>query len=289
MNDVSPAPVASVAASVPAGAAAAYPAPRVAPHALHAFGGVWRLTVRRFFSLRHWGVIAGLLVLLALVALGSTSRGAVGTERFAGWAAGFYACLLVPVLAFVSAAGALRDDFKADAVDYVFTRPVPRWRHVVYRYFAHTACAQLEFLLALGVVAGVGLHRGVPGLGGIIATLLLGQVLAVAVFSAFGFLCAAITARFVIVGLVYGSTIEAGLGNVPTQLGWLSLVRHLRALLAKLLESDAAPARAAAALSDNLSPPAAIAWLLAGTVLLLAAAAAIFARREFAGGAAREA
>ncbi len=283
-------PASSAAAPAPADALAAYPAPRVAPHALHAFGGVWRLTVRRFFSLRHWGVIAGLLGLLALVALGSSSRGAVGTERYAAWAAGFYACLLVPVLAFVSAAGALRDDFKADAVDYVFTRPVPRWRHVVYRYFAHTACAQLEFLLALGVVAGVGVYRGVPGLGAVVATLLLGQVLAVAAFSAFGFLCAAITARFVIVGLVYGGAIEVGLGNVPTQLGWLSLVRHLRALLAKLLETDAAPARGVVgALSDNLSPPAAIAWLLAGTVGLLAAAAAIFARREFAGGAAREA
>ncbi len=277
-------------ASAPAAPAAVFPAPRVAPRALHAFGGVWRLTVRRFFSMRHWGVIAGLLALLTLVALGSSSRGAVGTERYAAWAASFYACLLVPVLAFVSAAGALRDDFKADAVDYVFTRPVPRWQHVLFRYVAHMLCAQLEFLLALGVVAGVGLYREVPGLAGIVGTLLLGQVLAVAVFSAFGFLCAAITARFVIVGLVYGSTIEAGLGNVPTQLGWLSLVRHLRALLAKLLESDGASARGiVGAMSENLSPPAAVAWLLGGTVVLLAAAAAIFAAREFSGGGAREA
>ncbi len=273
-----------------ASAASAYAAPRVTPRALHAFGGVWRLTVRRFFSLRHWGVIAGLLALLTLVALGSSSRSAVSAERYAAWAASFYACLLVPVLAFVSAAGALRDDFKADAVDYVFTRPVPRWQHVLFRYVAHMLCAQLEFLLALGVVAGVALYRDVPGLGAMVGTLLLGQVLAVAVFSAFGFLCAAITARFVIVGLVYGSTIEAGLGNVPTQLGWLSLVRHLRALLAKLLETDGAPARGiVGAMSENLSPPAAVAWLLGGTVVLLAAAAAIFAAREFSGGGAREA
>ena len=36
-----------------------FPAPRVAPHASHAFGGIWRLTARRFFTPGYWLTLAG--------------------------------------------------------------------------------------------------------------------------------------------------------------------------------------------------------------------------------------
>ncbi len=257
-------------------------APRPAPAAGAVFGGIWRLTARRLISPRHLLTVAGLLALLAVLAVAATARTS-DADRLAAWAAGFHACFLVPVLAFVSAAGAMRDDLRADAVDYVFTRPVRRPVYLFFRYLAHTACAQLEFLPALGVLAGVAVWRGDDAFAAALPLLLLAQVLAIVVYGALGFLCGLLTSRYVIVGLVYGGAIEVGLGNVPTQLGWLSLVRHLRGLLDPLL------LRAGETAPGHLGAAGAFALLLAAAAALLAVAAALFARREFAGSGAREA
>jgi hypothetical protein len=44
-----------------------FPAPRVTPDATHAFGGIWRLTARRFFTPGYWLTLAGLLVVLVQI------------------------------------------------------------------------------------------------------------------------------------------------------------------------------------------------------------------------------
>lgn len=133
------------------------------------------------------------------------------------------------------------------------------------------------------VLAGVAAWRGDAGFAAALPLLLLAQFLAIVVYGAFGLLCGLLTSRFVIVGLIYGAAIEVGLGSVPTQLGWLSLVRHLRGLLDPLL------LRAGENAPGHLGAAATIALLLAAAAALLAVAAALFSRREFAGSAAREA
>jgi ABC-2 type transport system permease protein len=63
----------------------------------------------------------------------------------------------------------------------------------------------------------------VPGAGTVLAELFFGQVLMVTAFSAFGFLAGAITSRYVIIGLGYAGVIEAGVGQIPTQISQLSM------------------------------------------------------------------
>jgi len=74
----------------------------------------------------------------------------------------------VPVMAFISAAGAMRDEMKSGTVDYVLTRPLPKPALVVFKYLAHLACAQVDFLCAFAVVVAIGMYRHAPGLTAIL-------------------------------------------------------------------------------------------------------------------------
>ncbi len=259
-----------------------YPAPRVMPNASHAFGGVWRLTVRRYFTLGYWLMLLGMLAMLFLFAMAQRHLGA-GSGRYVGWMGMFYVCFLVPILAFIAAGGVMRDDLQADAVDYIFTRPVRRPTFVVFRFLSHLACAQLDFLFALILLFAVGAARGVPEIWAALPRLWLAQVLVITAFSAFGFLCAMITSRYVIIGLIYGALIEVGVGNVPTQISRISMTLQAQAVLRPVLsgaaEGDAPTAIRAAAVTT----PEAVTTLLGFAAVMLFATAAIFIFKEFAG------
>ena len=250
--------------------------PRVAANLAHAFGGVWRLTLRRFLQPGHWLTLAIGLGVLALLSFAPGPRGS-GTGHFVGWVGGFHVTFLVPAIAFMAAAGALRDEMKSGAVDYVLTRPIPRPAFVAFKFLAHTVCLQVEFLLALAVVFGVGALRDAPGLAAALPSLLLAQGLLVVAFGALGFLCAAITTRYFLIGLAYAGVIEAGVGQIPTQLSRLSMTHLVRDFLAPLMERSAAPSAGA---PGGLFTAAV---LIAFSVLVLAAATAIFSTRELSG------
>ena len=240
-----------------------------------ALGGVWRLTYCRFLAPTQLGVLAGLLGLLALLTLSSMHRG--NAEHFAQWSVSFYLTFVVPIVAFLSAAGLIQDDMKPATVDYVLTRPVRRSAFVLYRYLSHTVCLQMQCLLALSVLVAVGVFRQVPDLAAITPSLLLAQILAVMAFSALGFAFSAFTGRYLILGIVYAGIIEAGIGNIPTQLNRLSMTHHVRTIASSILHLH----RRGTTEADNL--PASITALLVFSIVLLAVASALFSLRETAG------
>jgi ABC-2 type transport system permease protein len=256
-------------------------APRPIPPCLrHAFGGIWRLTLPGFVGPGRLLRLAGLLAGLALLTLATTRQ--ANPHSFFDWLIGFYLTFLLPVLAFISGAGAVRDDLEPATVDYVFTRPVPRPAFVVFKYLSHLAGIQASSLLALGVLVGVGVFRQVPGLLAALPLLLLAQVLAVAVFTAFGFLCGALTTRYLIVGMTYASVVEAGIGSIPTQLSRLSLTHHLRAMLQPLAVAASHPALPAAGAVPTTG------LLLLVSAVLLGVAVLVFSQRELASGKPKE-
>ncbi len=259
--------------------------PRVRPNLAHAFGGVWRLSIRRYYSPSRWLMLAGMLVVLGAFSIPATTTQAQAAREFLPWAARIYVGFLVPLLAFLSAAGLVRDDLQAGSVDYLFTRPVRRPVFVGLRYLAHASCTQIDFLFGLAVIAGLGIFHQVPGLAEALPLLLLAQVVAIMAFSAFGFLCAMITSRYVIIGLLYGALIEVGLGNVPTHLSSLSMSRQILTILAPLLERSGGNSPMVVA---AMSAPIAAGILLGTAVVMLGLTALIFHVREPAGSLARE-
>ena len=261
--------------SLPSSSSPAPLAAPVAPNLRHAFGGIWRLTFRRFLAPSQWTIPAILLAVLVLIAFASIHD---GNERlFFRWTTQFYLTFLVPILAILSGAGAIRDEMKPATVDYVLTRPVRRPAFVVFNFLSHLACLEAGFLLALGAVLAVGVYRQIPALFAALPWLLLGQVVAVAAFAAFGLLCGAITSRYLVVGLVYGGIVESAIGRVPTQLNRLSMTHQLRTLLEQVLPGFNPT------LPPAQSPLAIVSLLLVFSAVMLAAAALFFAFQELAG------
>ncbi|MGH8018734.1 MAG: hypothetical protein ACREIA_10645 [Opitutaceae bacterium] len=253
--------------------ATSIPAP--APGAARAFGGVWRLTYPRFLAPGNVLAQLGLAVGLALFGALPIEEGQA--SHYFNWVVLFYLTFLVPALAFLSGAGALRDEMKPTAVDYVHTRPIRRAVLVAFKFAAHFLCSQASLFVALAVVVGVGVFRDIPGTLGAAPLMWLGQALGGAVFMALGFFFASLTSRYLVLGLLYGAVIEAGIGNIPTQLAGLSLTRHLKNLLAPV------HADLVSLFSDAPGAGSTVTALLVVTALLLAASALIFNRREFAG------
>ena len=248
--------------------------PRVAPNLAHAWGGIWRLTFRRLLLPGHWLTLATGLTVLTLLCFGGAHGD--GPERFLDWTATFYITFLVPALAFMAGGGAMREEMKSGTVDYVLTRPVPRPVFVAFKFVAHTICLQIDFIFAFGLVMIFAVTRHVPDLAAVAAKLVFGQVLMIGAFSAFGFLCGTITSRYVVIGLAYAGIIEAGVGQIPTQISRLSMTHQMRDLLAILL-GRAEPL----ATSPGLAGVTAV--VLAFTAVTLGGAAAIFALRELSG------
>lgn len=254
--------------------AATFSPPRVVPNLAHAWGGIWRLTFRRLLLPGHWLTLAIGLAVLTLLFAGGPRAG--GTNYFLDWTVGFYVTFLVPALAFMSAAGAMRDEMKSGTVDYVLTRPVPRPAFIVFKFLAHTICTQLDFLVAFALVTVFAASRQVPDLATVMTKILLGQVLMITAFGAFGLLCGVLTSRYVVIGLAYAGLIEAGIGNIPTQISRLSMTQQMRELLAVLLHRAEPLATSPGLLGTTGSA-------LAFTAVMLAAAAAVFSLRELSG------
>ncbi len=137
-------------------------------------------------------------------------------------------------------------------------------------------CTQIDFLIAFGLVLGFAVAGNVPDLATVVPKLLLGQMLLVAAFSAFGFLCGVITSRYVIIGLAYAGIIEAGVGQIPTQLSRLSMTHQVRDLLTSLLGGSATMTSAPSLFGTT-------GMLVLFCAVTLGAAVALFSFREFTG------
>jgi ABC-type transport system involved in multi-copper enzyme maturation permease subunit len=258
-------------------APATFPPPRVTANLSHAFGGVWRLTWCRFLQWSHWGTLLIGLGVLALLSLGSEGPRRLHEPRhYIQWVVNFYITFLVPAIAFMAAASAMREEMKATTLDYVLTRPIPRPAFLGCKYLSHLACIQLDLLFAFVVVLAVGSFRGVTGLMVVVPQLLVCQVLLATAFTAFGFLCGSLTTRYVVIGLIYGGLIEAGVGQIPTQLSRLSMTHQVRELLVPVVDHAVAAASVVSWLGT-------IALLLAFTAFMLTAAATVFSVSEHSG------
>jgi ABC-2 type transport system permease protein len=256
--------------------AAPFAAAPLIPNAWHALGGVWRLTVRRFFAPAQ---LIAMLLLIGIVALPAFAIPRPGNvKQFAAqFAVGFYLALLVPIFAFLSGAAAFRDEMKPESVDYILTRSIRRPAFLLFKFLSHLACTQIAYLPVLAVIIVAAVYHQVPHALALLPWLLLGQLMAITAFSAFGFFSAVLTARYFVIGIAYAAIIEFAAGQIPTQFNRIAMTRQVKMMLQPML------AWTDPKLKPEQSVFLCITVLISISACLLVIAAAVFSRQEFAG------
>ncbi|PTY02474.1 hypothetical protein DB347_24025 [Opitutaceae bacterium EW11] len=245
----------------------------MAPNLRNAFGGVARLTVRRMLVLNQ---LWALLVVTAVTGLFAWA--AHHKAGFEGWVVDFYLSFFLPLLAFSSASGAIRDDLRPASSDYLYLRPLPRWAYAGFKYVTHVCVTQLTCLAPFAAIVGVGLFYHRLPQAGHVPVLLLGQILVIVAASSFGFLCGMLTSRPVVLALIYGGVVEGGIGQIPTQLSRLSMLRQVKNFVEGLTGE-----------AETLgSPLSAVLVILVFSAATLAMAAVLLHLREFSGSRGKE-
>lgn len=240
--------------------------PRVTPRLIPALGGVIRLTWSQQVVTRN--VVWAAFIIGALGTVGFLIAHYGNSQGFIHWLNQVFLMLSVPLISFDAGARAIREDLKPGAVDYIITRPVPRWAYTVFKYISQWLVIMTLATSALIVMLGFAWVLDVR----LQSIVIYFQVMTagVSAFVALGFLMGSITSRYVLLGLLYAGLIEAAVGNIPTQLNNLSILRHLWSVLD-------GPAQAAGTATSGLG----IVFLITGG--LLTASVGIFSRKEFIG------
>ncbi len=197
------------------------------------------------------------------------------TEPFYHWLASVYFFVVLPLNCVRSCGGLILDELQADTLGFLATRPLSRARLLIVKYLSQTAWLQMTMLIEALLLFAVGQLREMPALGALLPLFLAAQFLAVLVWSALGTLLGQLTKRYLALALVYGFIVEMGIGRIPTNINTLSMMRHLKTLLAHN------PALQGLYEWTGTGLPLSISALVLGSVLFLGLAALLFTVREY--------
>jgi ABC-2 family transporter protein len=197
------------------------------------------------------------------------------TSPFYHWLIDFYFFVILP-LSCVGACGALiREELQNDTLGFLTTRPLTRAKLMIVKYLSQSAWLQIVVLVQALLLFGAGSLKQIPGLGTLLPMFLVIQFVAVFTWSALGALLGLVSKRYMAIALLYGFIVEMGIGRIPTNVNTLSMIRHLKSLLAHnavLQEVYEWPMRGI---------PFSIAALALGTVVFLSMAAFMFTFKEY--------
>ena len=197
------------------------------------------------------------------------------TSPFYHWLIDFYFFVILP-LSCVGACGALiREELQNDTLGFLTTRPLKRATLMIVKYLSQSAWLQLVVLVQALLLFGAGSLRQIPNLGTLLPLFLGIQFIAVFTWSALGAFLGLVTKRYMAIALLYGFIVEMGIGRIPTNVNTLSMIRHLKSLLAHnpaLQEVYEWPMRGI---------PFSLAALALGTVVFLSLAAFMFTFKEY--------
>ena len=197
------------------------------------------------------------------------------TAAFYRWLIDFYFFIVLPFSCVRSCGGLIRDELQTDTLGFLTTRPVKRATLVVLKYLSQVACLEVVALIEGLLLIGAGALRQIPDLRSLLPLFLAVQFLAVPAWGALGLFLGQLTKRYLPLALVYGLIVELGIGDIPTNINTLSLMRHLKALLSH----DAALQSLFQWTAGGVLVP--VAALLFGTLLFLSLAALLFTLREY--------
>ena len=218
------------------------------------------------------GLLIGLVALIAFVAKSKAKAGEydpVETYNTIASTLVFGMILVLPAVIFTT--GLIQQEMEQKTIPYLLTRPIPRWRILLAKFFAAVTVTTLTVWIADALLALIlfgpsqVLHSK---LGQDMRILLVGAFL-------YGSLClflAAAVGRPLLVGLLYAFGLETWLPFLPGDWQKLSLMAYLHTL-APHLDSDLANGEGGGqgigALFSQVLTPVAIPVWLAWTVICL--------------------
>jgi hypothetical protein len=197
------------------------------------------------------------------------------TEPFYHWLIDFYFFVILPLNCIRACGGLIRDELQADTLGFLTTRPLSRARLLVAKYLAQMAWLQMLLGVETLLLFIVGFLRHIPNLSALLPLFLMAQVLAVMAWSALGIFLGQATKRYMAAALIYGLVVELGIGQIPTNINNLSLIRQFKSLLAHNAALEGIydwPLKAVPYCSGAL---------VFATVIFLAAAALLFTCLEY--------
>jgi ABC-type transport system involved in multi-copper enzyme maturation permease subunit len=154
------------------------------------------------------------------------------TSPFYHWLIDFYFFIMLPLSCVQVCGGLIRNELQADTLGFLTTRPLSRARLLIIKYLSQTAWLQMLLLVETLLLFSAGFLRHIPALGTLLPLFLAAQFLAVFAWSALGIFLGQVSNRYIALALVYGAIVELGIGRIPTNINALSLMRHLKTLLA---------------------------------------------------------
>jgi len=197
------------------------------------------------------------------------------TAPFYRWLIDFYFFIILPLSCVRGCGGLIRDELQTDTLGFLTTRPVKRATLVLLKYLSQAALLEMAALMEGLLLLGAGASREIPGIGSLLPLFLAAQFLAVLAWSGLGLFLGQVTKRYLPLAVVYGLIVELGIGDIPTNINTLSLMRHLKTLLS---HDQALQGLYQWTGAGVLLPVAA---LLVGAALFVALAALLFTFREY--------
>jgi ABC-type transport system involved in multi-copper enzyme maturation permease subunit len=141
--------------------------------------------------------------------------------------------MILPLNCVRMCGGLIQDELQADTLGFLTTRPLSRAKLLILKYLSQTAWLQMIVLVEALLLFAAGYLRQIQSLGALLPLFLGAQCLAVLAWSALGTFFGQVTKRYMALALVYGFIVEMGIGRIPTNINTLSLMRHLKTLLAQ--------------------------------------------------------
>jgi len=197
------------------------------------------------------------------------------TGPFYHWLIDFYFLVILPLNSARTCGGLIRDELQENTLGFLTTRPLGRAKLLIGKYLSQTALWQIIALVETLLLFGAGSLRQVPAVWSLLPIVLAAQFLALQAWSALGALLGLITKRYMAAGIIYGLIVELGIGQIPTNIHTLSLMRHLEALLARN------PALQTIYEWPDQSVLISVGALALATIVFLGLAAFLFSVREY--------
>jgi len=217
-----------------------------------------------------------LVALLPLLALITSSDSHI--RGFLMIALNFHLGIVIPLVCLIQMAAPIRDEAEQGTLPFLATRPLPRTTFFLLLHGCHLLWLEIVFLVAGLLLLAAGFYLEVPDITEMIGPFLLAQAGALVAFSGLSALIGLLTRRYLLLGLLYGSVIEVGIGGIPTNINVLSLSHHVRVVVSVFDPADLfLRSNSGTALISGLV-------LIATGVIAAVLAALVYRGREFAGG-----